>query len=555
MLKQKRLHILLVFIFLFCLLFDAKAQNNAVEKCDSLIKSGVEAMNKNDHIRSLELHTKARVLSKSNDLPKQEFLALNNIGANYYLLLEYGEALNYYLAAYTIAIKKLEPTDEMVVLNNIGILYSKEEKYDKANEYFMRAYEIAKENKDSLKIGFYALNLGNLANESKNFKLARTYLVESLPLLKSQPNILTLAKIALADCDLSQENPKLARESAEKLLKTTKDLEFNHIGISLFTIISKAYLKENNPDQALIYAQKILKSDPNLDVKIDAYQLLSEINFKKKNYAAAVRYKDSIIRANQDLDAIKNNKLYETSKVKLEIQNYKNQSELNESKLVNERKVFYSILLFIIIAVVFIVWTLRNLSLKHKQNKLIAERNEQILTLELEKEKREMLLLEKQFNENNAISLLEQERLKNEVELKNRKLSAKALYLSGRNVMIEEVLSGLSGLLQDSKNNSLVENIKTLKNHLKTDNEWDNFITHFEEVNQGFLISLKSKHPNLTANDIRFISYIYMNLSTKEIASMLNITQDSCRKRKERISAKMELEKEVNLYDYLASIQ
>ena len=195
------------------------------------------------------------------------------------------------------------------------------------------------------------------------------------------------------------------------------------------------------------------------------------------------------------------------------------------------------------------------MSLKNKQKKLIAERNEHILALELEKEKRELLLVEKQFNENSALSLLEQERLKNEVELKNRKLSAKALYLSGRNIMIEEVLSGLTELLHASKNNSLVEYIETLKNHLKTDNEWDSFITHFEEVNQGFLISLKAKHPNLTSNDIRFLSYIYMNLSTKEIASMLNITQDSCRKRKERISAKMELEKDINLYDYLASMQ
>ncbi|RYY72075.1 MAG: RNA-binding protein [Chitinophagaceae bacterium] len=153
-----------------------------------------------------------------------------------------------------------------------------------------------------------------------------------------------------------------------------------------------------------------------------------------------------------------------------------------------------------------------------------------------------------------AISMLEQERLKNEVELKNRKLSAKALYLSGRNQMIEEVLSELSELPQVSKQELLVNHIQTLKTHLKTDNEWDNFITHFEEVNQNFLMTLKAKHPNLIANDIRFLSYIYMNLSTKEIASMLNIAPESCRKRKERISAKMEIPEDISLYDYLATI-
>ncbi|TGD56916.1 tetratricopeptide repeat protein [Flavobacterium humi] len=555
MLLPKGLLRFLFSVFLLCFAAGAMAQNKATAKCDSILMSGVEALNKNEHMHSLELLTKALALSRSNDWPNQEFLALNNIGANYYLLLEYGEALNYYLEAYTVAIKKLEPKDEMIVLNNIAILYSKEKKYDKANEYFNKAYGIAKENKDDFRMGLYALNMGNLANESNNYKLGKDYFTESLPLLVSQPQFLVLAKIGLGDCDIALGNPKRARESATELLRTTKDLEFNHTGISLCMIISRAFLKENQLDEALDYAKKTLERKPNLETKLQVFGLLSEIHFKKKNYAAALQYKDSIINTNLELDKIKNNKLYENSKVKLEIQNYKNQSERNESKLVSERRIFYSVLLSIIIIVIFVVWTLRNLSLKHKQKKLIAERNEQILVLELEKEKRELLLLEKQFNENSTLSLLEQERLKNEVELKNRKLSAKALYLSGRNIMIEEVLSGLTDLLHGSKNNSLIEYIQTLKNHLRTDNEWDSFITHFEEVNQGFLTSLKTKHPNLTSNDIRFLSYIYMNLSTKEIASMLNITQDSCRKRKERISTKMELEKDVNLYDYLASMQ
>ena len=106
---------------------------------------------------------------------------------------------------------------------------------------------------------------------------------------------------------------------------------------------------------------------------------------------------------------------------------------------------------FFLVIAIFILCMLRNSSQKLKQKKLIAERNEQILALELEKEKRESVILEKQFSENKAISLLEQEKLKNEVELKNRKLSAKALYLSGRNEMIEEILSELANLPQVSK--------------------------------------------------------------------------------------------------------
>lgn len=550
----KKYHLLQILLFIFVFLGWNEAQSNTKANCDSLIKRGVEALNKNQHTHSLEFLTKARILAKKNDWNKQEFLALNNIGANYYKLLEYGEALNYYLEAYTIAIKKLTPKDEMIVLNNIAILYSEEKKYTQAIDYFKRAYVIAKENNENIKTGLYALNLGTLAIDMDNSKLAKDYFNEALLLLEKEPQFLLIAKIGLASCDLAEGKTEEARELALNLLATAKNIEFYDSDINLLTIISKSYLKENKLDQALLYANKTFEKKPNLDTKIKLFQLLTEINTKKKSYAVALQYKDSLIAATTKLNEIKNGKLYENSKIKFELQNYKNQSMLNEAKLVSERKIFYSILLFIVISVLLGLWALRNASHKLKQKKLIAERNEQILALELEKEKNELLLLEKEFDENKAISLLEQERLKNEVELKNRKLSAKALYLSGRNQMIEEILTELSTVPQVSKDNSLIAHIQSLKNQLKKDNEWDNFITHFEETNQGFLNVLKSKHPTLTVNDIRYISYIYMNLSTKEIASMLNITQESCRKRKERVLSKMELSKDTNLYDYLTSL-
>ena len=74
-------------------------------------------------------------------------------------MLDYGEALDNYLEAYTIAIKDLEPFHEMIVLNNIAILYSKDKKYDKAEEYFSKALELAKNNKDLIKQGLYSINL------------------------------------------------------------------------------------------------------------------------------------------------------------------------------------------------------------------------------------------------------------------------------------------------------------------------------------------------------------------------------------------------------------
>lgn len=102
-----------------------------------------------------------------------------------------------------------------------------------------------------------------------------------------------------------------------------------------------------------------------------------------------------------------------------------------------------------------------------------------------------------------------------------------------------------------SGNNDLAKTIYDLKSHLKEDSKWGEITDHFESLNNDFLMALKKKHPDLNANDTRFLSFIYLNLSNKEIASLLNISAEGCRKRKERITTKLNLDRNIPLYEYL----
>ncbi len=537
------------------LIFCATALADNTAKCDTLIKRGIEAMWQKDHVKSLELLTQARTLAEKNRWYKQQFLAINNIGANYYTMLDYGEALNSYLESYTLAVKHLEPKYEMVVLNNIAILYSKEKNYEKACEYFTKAYNIARENKDWVKMGLYSMNLGNVANEKGKPEEGRKHILEALLLLKPQPEMLAMAEMALAENDLLLGNPRQAREKAQQLYRSIKNLNYNDVGVSLLMVITKSYSRENNFTAAEASALKMLADKPNLETKRALFNLLSETFYKSHRYDKALQYKDSVIAADAQLNEIKNGRLFENSRVKFEIQDYRNQIAINEEKLASERRLYLYSILGIIGVLTIIILVLRNIAAGHRQKKLIAEKNQQMTALELEKEKNNHLLLEQQVREKETQLLLEQERLKNEVESRNRKLSAKALYLSGRNEMIEEILLSLSAIPELAKDKALNSHIKTLKEHLKSDDEWDSFITHFEEVNHGFITRLKTAHSSLTANDIRFIAYIYMNLSTKEIATMLNITPEACRKRKERLADKMQIPASMSLYDYLSAME
>ena len=66
--------------------------------------------------------------------------------------------------------------------------------------------------------------------------------------------------------------------------------------------------------------------------------------------------------------------------------------------------------------------------------------------------------------------------------------------------------------------------------------------------------SLTTKHPDLTTTDIRYLSYVYMNLDTKEIATLLHITPVACRKRKERIEKRLEFPHDMTLNTYLLNL-
>ncbi len=160
------------------------------------------------------------------------------------------------------------------------------------------------------------------------------------------------------------------------------------------------------------------------------------------------------------------------------------------------------------------------------------------------------LELEKQIHEMKS----ERELLQKEIELRNRKLSARALYLSGRNQLINNLIMSIENIPKLSKISSLDIHVKHLKDYLKSDNEWETFVFHFEEVNPGFLARLRKLHPALTSNDMRYIAYIYMNLTTKEISNLLNITIYASKKRKERIISKIKLPNDITLYSYLSNI-
>ncbi|AFU70567.1 TPR domain protein [Psychroflexus torquis ATCC 700755] len=526
-----------------------ETQASVIERIDL----GIKYLSEKNHAKSLEELIGAKELAIREEWYSQAFNASLNIGNNYYLLMDYGEAFQYYLQAYEIAVKHLSARQEMVAFNNIGVLYTEDKDLIKAKKSFLKAYEIAKKLDDKEKIGAYAINLALLGNKMGELELSEKYIDEGLPLINDNLILFLSGEIARAENLLLRAQYVKAENLALKLLPQINDLSILRDGmtvndrITVLLILTQVYEEQKQFKLAQKYALLARSSRKDIEGRKEIYNHLARLYYETNDFVKAMAYKDSVVIATDSLYAIKNTALFKSEQVKFQIHNYQHELSESKEKLQGERQFFYGLIICVVLFMGFLILVYKYNSLKHKQQKKIAE-------LKLAKEKNSHLLIERQNQERKAQVLLERERFKNELDNKNRELTSKAMFLSSKNELIEEIVQTLSANTQIETNAVLKKQINELKKHLKKDTQWDSFFVHFEDVNQGFLDRLRAQHPNLTSSDIRFTTFLYMNLTYKEIASLLNITPQSCRKRKERISKKMNIASNLSIHMYLSSI-
>lgn len=532
-------------ILFLCMMFHLQtfAQNKT---CDALIKKSRVAIDSKDYTKALEILSEAKAVAEKEDSPSDIFCALNGMGECYYYMLDYGEALRFALQAHEVAQKSLGHAEQTKSLNNIGMLYSIEKDFPKAKEYLLKAYNTTKQRKNFNETGHACLSLGGIAIQEDSIMLAREYYKEVISYAKDSPNLLINGKIGMAETDLLLGNPVVAREKAMSLLEDAKKLNRKNYTVGLLLIIAKSYFKEKQYDPAAKNAMEILERSDDPSLRKSTFTLLVDIYKDRNDHETALVYHDSLLATEKKLNDLNSGKLFETTKAKFELANYKSELALRDERMASERKIFFSLAAVLLAGIAIVILVLR-------QKKSIAERNHKIAELELEKRESQNLLLEKQMQEKEIQAQLEQEKLRSEIEARNRKLSAKALYLSGRNELIEQVVDSLTSIPGMSGSKEVADYVRSLKGYLKTDAEWDDFISYFEQVNPNFLKVLQEKHPALSFADIRFICYIYMNLDLKEISTILNITTEACKKRKQRIAKKMDIEAD-DLHAYIFGI-
>jgi hypothetical protein len=545
-----------LFLLSFFVAFECSAVIETKEQCAETVKKAIENIKNKNYTEGLDMLFEAKFVAANNNWDKELFLAYNGIGVIYSEILNYGDALENFLEAYKIALKSLDTYSEKNALINIAIMYFKSGNSDKAIEYLLKVYNDAKLANNTVIMGISATNLGIIYNKEREIEKAKKFLEIAERYLQQDEHALPHVKVAEIENVFLAGDFSAAKRLAKEIIPTVQEPKDKEHLMNVYLILSNIYESEYNSEQAIHYASMAAEICPNINSRVEVFEQLSQIYFLSNEYKTAFAYKDSIVFAKDSLNRLTNLVNFENNRVKFEMATYQKDLENSKTRLKRER-----ILFILLVALCFIlIWAIYTQTIKERQKKIIAEKNQKVISLELEQMQNNKLILEQQLKAQETLALLKQERflkeqeiLKNKIDSKNRELAVKAMHLSSKNELIDDIYSSLK---QESyKDNNILKLLDKLRSQVKTESEGNDFLRYFEEVNHDFIQKLKERFPDLTASDIRFLSYIYIGLNTKEIAFLLNITPDSCKKKKMRIGQKLEIEGgAAELYGFLSSI-
>lgn len=178
--------------------------------------------------------------------------------------------------------------------------------------------------------------------------------------------------------------------------------------------------------------------------------------------------------------------------------------------------------------------------------------------LDFQRKKEHNLLESERLEEQQKMDRLKNEMLESELQNKNNELTLQTSLLVKKNQSMQSLMDELERqkeILGDRYPNKLYAKMKGLiGENLNSQADWMAFENYFNSAHQHFIERLRSRYADLTTGDLRICCLLRMNLSTKEIASLLNISVRSVELRRYRLRKRLSLEGEENLVDFLLSI-
>jgi DNA-binding CsgD family transcriptional regulator len=176
---------------------------------------------------------------------------------------------------------------------------------------------------------------------------------------------------------------------------------------------------------------------------------------------------------------------------------------------------------------------------------------------ELYRQREQKLKEESLMTETEVVSL-RNEKLNLEMIHKEKELANATMLIIQKNEILHKLKNELTKiknvLPDDLLKNELNATIKRIGKEIDNEKQWQVFNTHVEQVHEELFKKLKTHYPDLTPRELSLCAYLRMNISSKEIATLMNISARGVEISRYRIRKKLRLDREANLAEFMISL-
>ena len=527
-------------------------------------------------------------LARQLNQPAQEMSAMHSLGRYHYVQGNFSQAIHWSEQALTIAQAQEDTTQIASLYNGIGYMIFNQGQYDEALKYLYRGLRLNEVLHDSLAIHKSRFNIANVYVQNGNPRQALDHYLacanyfgrramESLVvkcwlnLGATYPNIgqydssyyyyqralehyqaqnddYHTAKVldGLGQNKMAQQQYTDAIIYYQQALQRNQAVQ-NQQGIALnFRDLGRAYSQLGQFVSALHYlhqAEEISQQAEAPQELMNDYEALAETYAAQGDYSRAYRYRQQFFDLYQQVYNQEKEQQMAELEAKYQLDKKEQAIALQNQKIallaqqnIVERYQRWSLIGgFVLVAILAGVWYSRQ-RLKEQKARVLQEKDRLITQEKLRNSK------------------LAQQQLQQKLAFKNRELTTHALHLGQKTELLEEIknrIDDLSSSVSDHDRAALKQLKQVIRGDQFVEGDWDSFIQHFEQVHPHFSHKLKEAAKELTPNEIRLAMMLKMNLSTKEIASITNISPEGVKKARYRLRKKLNLPTEENIQKFI----
>jgi len=520
----------------------------------------------------------------------QQIMYMLYDSAEKYRYSNYEVAVYYISRGISLAQEYNEKELEADFWNSKGLLWSSKFETDKAIKCFLSAIAAYRETTNTIGLAYAYLNLGANNNvdtiQYKYYNLALKYFIENnhdLGIGRAYNNLGVVFLDHFENLDSAWLYFDIALEKFEKIdnkegiaaiytnmgeiyLKTLEyklALEYFNNSIRAFkevghtkgvahslSNIGNLYLQMQKYDLSLAYldsSEQIAKDLGFTEKLSEIYKCRSSVFDSLGNYQKALFWNQQYTNKIQQLSKQQNQDKVLSLQKEFEIAEKLREIEiLEKNKRTNRIIQFGLILIFLLVSWISII-IYRKQKFKVKKMRIIQAQNEKIARTEKD-------LMEVEIRN----SEMEKQLLEKEVNLQSKKISGLASSVVRKNDFMDKLkqeISSLKGIDNDEDIINVMNSLLiSLHQNLEVDTDQQELKMQVERNNQNFFQYLELNHPELTKGDRQLLSYVKMEIPSKTIATILNISNTSVFTKRYRLRKKLGLENEDSLNQFLTRL-